>query len=112
MTEQAARPTAIELQRSKALRITWSDGVVSVYALTELRKSCPCATCKQEREAAGQTALPIAAVPDVQRDMATAESVELVGHYALRLRWRDGHDTGIYEYGWLRALASRTDPQA
>lgn len=36
--------------------------------------------------------------------MATAENVELVGRYALRILWRDGHQTGIYDYELLRRL--------
>lgn len=28
---------------------------------------------------------------------------ELVGNYAIRLRWTDGHDTGIYAFTILRA---------
>jgi hypothetical protein len=27
---------------------------------------------------------------------------ELVGNYAIRLRWTDGHDTGIYAFALLR----------
>jgi DUF971 family protein len=30
--------------------------------------------------------------------------VEPVGNYALRFRWSDGHDTGIYTFDFLRRL--------
>lgn len=36
--------------------------------------------------------------------MVTVESAELVGNYAVRFVWRDGHDTGIYEFRALRDL--------
>jgi DUF971 family protein len=36
--------------------------------------------------------------------MATIASAELVGNYAVRVRWADGHDTGIYDFALLRAL--------
>lgn len=106
MTKPAVRPQAIALDRSKELRITWSDGVVSLYPLAELRRACPCAGCRQQREETSRSALPVAAEPGMQRDMATAETVELVGHYALRIRWKDGHDTGIYDFARLRSLGT------
>jgi len=47
-------------------------------------------------------------------EMATLADAELVGHYGLRLRWQDGHDTGIFEFRLLRQLgeeqAAGTDP--
>ena len=33
------------------------------------------------------------------------ESIQLVGLYAIRPTWADGHDTGIYAFDRLRALA-------
>ena len=32
-----------------------------------------------------------------------AERIALVGSYALKIGWSDGHDTGIYTYEWLLA---------
>jgi DUF971 family protein len=29
-----------------------------------------------------------------------------VGGYALRPRWKDGHETGIYSFSYLRELAA------
>jgi DUF971 family protein len=29
---------------------------------------------------------------------------ELVGNYAIRFRWSDGHDTGIFDFRFLRSL--------
>lgn len=33
-----------------------------------------------------------------------ARSIELVGGYAIRIDWSDGHSTGIYPYEQLAAL--------
>jgi DUF971 family protein len=33
-----------------------------------------------------------------------AEVVSLVGNYAIKVRWSDGHDTGIYTYEFLLSL--------
>lgn len=105
---EAERPTGIELVRDSSLRIRWADGHESELPLLLLRQRCPCATCRHEREQAGSAGsalrvLPSAAAVDRGR-MTTAESAELVGHYALRIRWRDGHDLGIFDYAMLRRL--------
>ncbi|MBY0308899.1 MAG: DUF971 domain-containing protein, partial [Phycisphaerales bacterium] len=34
-----------------------------------------------------------------------AEGAELVGNYALRIRFSDGHATGLYTWEYLRRLA-------
>jgi DUF971 family protein len=31
-------------------------------------------------------------------------SAEMVGNYALRIRFSDGHDTGIYTWSYLREI--------
>lgn len=37
------------------------------------------------------------------------EGVEPVGNYAIRLTFSDGHDTGLYTWGYLRELGFRGD---
>ncbi len=101
-------PVEIDLNRRQALRIRWSDGLEAAIPLPALRRACPCATCRaeREREQAAASTNPLRVVQGVRdvTDVVTAESAELVGSYALRIRWRDGHDTGIFEYATLRAL--------
>lgn len=41
--------------------------------------------------------------------MTRAASAELVGSYALRIVWADGHNAGIYDFAYLRELA-QDDP--
>ena len=36
--------------------------------------------------------------------MVTVDEAELVGRYALRIRWKDGHDSGVYDFALLRSL--------
>ena len=36
-------------------------------------------------------------------------AVEPVGHYAVRLRFDDGHDTGLYTWAYLRELGETRD---
>ena len=104
MPGPATQPVEIELDRAKELRIRWADGKRCVYPLAQLRLACPCAACRSRREQSSGTGLPVVREPQAQRGMAYAESVELVGQYALRLRWKDGHDAGIYDYALLRSL--------
>ncbi len=33
--------------------------------------------------------------------------MQLVGNYAVKIRWSDGHDTGLYTWEHLRALCQR-----
>jgi DUF971 family protein len=78
--------------------ITWADDHVGTYPARALRRACPCATCVEELT--GRPLLDPATVPDD----VTAERIDLVGSYAVRIVWSDGHDTGIYAYDVLRAM--------
>ncbi|MFI4892674.1 MAG: gamma-butyrobetaine hydroxylase-like domain-containing protein, partial [Phycisphaerales bacterium JB058] len=40
----------------------------------------------------------------------TATSAELVGNYAIRIRFSDGHDTGIYSWAYLREIDPANQP--
>jgi ATP-binding protein involved in chromosome partitioning len=51
-----------------------------------------------QEEMTGRPLLDPATVP---ADIA-ATAIRLVGSYAIRITWSDGHDTGIYTYEWLR----------
>ena len=37
------------------------------------------------------------------------EAVEPVGHYAIRIRFDDGHDTGIFSWEYLHKLGREQD---
>jgi DUF971 family protein len=43
-------------------------------------------------------------VDGIDRDIAITE-MSLVGNYALKIRWSDGHDTGLYTWDHLRRLS-------
>ena len=101
----AERPVAIELDRRDGMRIRWEDGETSVIGLVRLRQACPCAACQAERERQAKAILPVVQAKAEQERMAAARAVELVGRYALRITWEDGHNAGLYEFGKLRSLA-------
>ena len=41
---------------------------------------------------------------------AIAESAELVGNYAIKIRFSDGHDTGLYSWTYLREIDPNAQP--
>jgi DUF971 family protein len=96
------KPANIIIDREAGrLRLTWSDGHVSDYPLRWVRSHCPCATCREERRRAALDTDPLRlhSGPPPSTQVAGAE---LVGNYALRLRWSDGHDSGIFSFEALR----------
>lgn len=101
----SARPIDIAVDRSAGLlQITWQDNVTYSYPLGWLRAHCPCATCLEERREAAVNVneLTLHSGPLPSSEIAGAE---LVGNYAIRLDWSDGHSTGIYPFLELRSAA-------
>ena len=89
-------PKAIR-RRPGGLEMDW-DGEADVAFLParDLRLACPCAGCIDE-----MSHRPILDPATVPADVAV-ESLELVGAYGLKIRWTDGHGTGIYTFASLR----------
>lgn len=99
------RPVSVDLQKEVALTVTWSDGRVSVYPVGYLRRRSPSAEAKALREAQAKnplTVLPSSGGADV--GPFRAEGAELVGNYALRIEFSDGHRTGLYTWAYLRSI--------
>jgi ATP-binding protein involved in chromosome partitioning len=89
-------PVELSLGDEGELRIRWSDGHETLHRPYNLRLSCQCAGCIDERT--GQRTLDPRRIPlDV-----TVAGVQAVGRYALALSFSDGHDTGIYDHALLR----------
>ena len=101
MSDQTT-PANLHLKKNEALEITWGDSHATVLPLRFLRKHCPCAGCQGERDLLGRTRLPI--VQTTYDGPITAQGAELVGNYALRIDFSDGHSTGIYTFAYLREL--------
>jgi len=108
--DPSIRPLNIDLKRDTALTLTWSDGRVSVYPIAHLRRNSPSADAKQLREQIAANPLTVLPQSAVSNAPLTAESAELVGHYALRIRFSDGHDTGLYTWALLRDLDPGSAP--
>jgi DUF971 family protein len=96
-------PKKIKLIDKKKLLIIWDDGNESELELRELRKRCPCATCLSERDKQGKKYIPLFA-----ENQTTVKSIDQVGNYAVQITWNDGHNTGIYEYHFLKKFSEKT----
>src|SRR5690348_6518094 len=85
------------------LAIKWQDGSEDFISLEKLRRACPCAGCKGERDIMGN----LYKGPDRPLTPRAFElrSISLVGTYAVQPVWADGHNTGLYPFEYLRELA-------
>ncbi|MCA9187420.1 MAG: DUF971 domain-containing protein [Pirellulaceae bacterium] len=101
------RPEKLTLQDERTLVIAWSDGITLAYRVGELRKQCPCATCREKRQSpanSDQNLLPVLGPAELQPLRITA--MEPVGQYAYSIHFSDGHDTGIYTLESLREVGT------
>lgn len=92
-------PEQIKILKKSNLIINWNDGGSSIIDLKTMRKNCPCATCLAEKEMQSRTYIPI-----FTADQLNVESINPVGNYAISVIWKDGHNTGIYEFSYLKTL--------
>ena len=98
-----ARPVDIaHVTADNQLVVTWDDGQVSRLPVPYLRAWCPCAGCQGH----GVTVR----YRDHGSDVRVQGLYEM-GAYALGIRFSDGHDTGIYTWQWLRAIAPESPPR-
>ena len=100
---QEHQPASLDLDlREQVLHITWSDGTASHLPLLAVRKACPCAACRTAQEQQSRTLLPV--LQSAPPSAIVATGAHLVGNYALRIEWSDEHNTGIYDFRYLRQL--------
>ena len=99
-----ATPTKLELTPADRLRITWSDSQIRDYTFRELRDKCPCATCREERNAPAPSPLQLPIITAAQAQPLRITAMKPVGNYAYSIDFSDGHDTGIFTLESLRTL--------
>jgi DUF971 family protein len=102
----SANPKEITVRREKReVHVRWQDGHESVYGFDLLRRECPCALCSDQRSkqsATGGLSLTLLSGPVLKAGEIQVTEVKAVGRYAINFVWSDGHDSGIYSYGFLR----------
>ena len=90
-------PVNVEIERERAMTVTFDDDVVCVFPVEELRKACPCATCRSFRDR-GEEPWPR---PGGATTIAVRDA-EFSGAWGISIEWTDGHATGIYPWESLR----------
>ncbi|HEX9636352.1 MAG TPA: DUF971 domain-containing protein [Acidobacteriota bacterium] len=99
-------PTKIIGRGLQALTIHWNDGSESVLPVERLRRNCPCAGCDDLRKNVDPLRVLPAAARSIDPARLIAERIDLVGSYAIQIRFSDGHDTGIFTFEHLHRLAA------
>ncbi len=90
-------PTAIKLRtKSRLLEISFADGSRFELPFEYLRVHSPSAEVRGHGP--GQETLQLG------KDQVRITAVEPVGHYAIKLVFDDGHDTGLYTWAYLEEL--------
>jgi DUF971 family protein len=97
-----ATPTKLELTPNSRLRITWSDAQIREYSFRELRDKCPCATCREKRDAPPPSPLQLPIISAAEAQPLRITGMKPVGNYAYSIEFSDGHDTGIFTLENLR----------
>jgi DUF971 family protein len=92
-------------KKTRKVTITWGDEHTSVYRFELLRAACPCASCRGGHENMGSEPDPNVFNVSLKESQETSiANVIPVGSYAITIVWEDGHDYGIFNWHYLRAL--------
>lgn len=95
--DAAPKPTEIKLRKAdKALVVSFANGESFTLPAEYLRVESPSA------EVQGHSPDQRVTVPG--KRYVGIDDIEAVGHYAVRLKFNDGHDTGIYSWTYLYQL--------
>jgi len=105
-------PVKLDLKKDRGLTIEWPDGSTSYYSIAYLRRMSPSAEARQLRDELKKNPLTVLPSTPGAKGPLVAESAEMVGNYAIRIRFSDGHDTGIYSWAYLREIDPNLASQA
>ena len=91
-------PTEIKLhQESRLLEIKFDNQTECSLSCEFLRVYSPSA------EVQGHS--PSQAVLQIGKEKVNITNIEPIGNYAIKITFSDGHDTGLYSWGYLYRLA-------
>jgi DUF971 family protein len=102
MDEKASPISITEIRlrtRSRVLAVAFADGSSFELPFEYLRVHSPSAEVQGH---GGDQAVLVLGKQDV-----LVRAVEPVGHYAVRLVFDDGHDSGLYTWGYLHELGAQ-----
>ncbi|RZU41018.1 gamma-butyrobetaine hydroxylase-like domain-containing protein [Edaphobacter modestus] len=107
---EAVTPAKVRVYKTEGtgVEIDWKDGHKSQWSFHWLRHGCPCATCHEEREHSGRKLGEAKPKPQTLLPMyeAPVRPLEVIptGNYAVKFKWSDGHESGIYSWEYLRRV--------
>jgi DUF971 family protein len=110
LSDAAVTPLKVRVKKTEGtgVEIDWRDGHRSAWSFRWLRDACPCATCHDERQQAarapGEPKPKAAALLQMYEAPPRPIEVTPVGKYALRFKWNDGHEAGLYSWDYLRRV--------
>ncbi len=87
------------IRADRVFEITWPEGLTVQIPFRYLRGRCPCAGCVNEF-----TNERMVDVKDIPEGI-DLEAAQLTGNYAVKIRWNDQHDTGLYTWEHLHELS-------
>ena len=97
-----AWPSEIKLNKAKdELTVKFDDGAEFTLSAEMLRVMSPSA------EVQGHSADERKTIP--MKKHVKIEQMEPVGNYAIKIAFDDGHDTGLFSWGYLHELGSEKD---
>lgn len=97
-------PAHLDLVKDRGLTIKWSDGSESFYPIKYLRRMSPSAEARQLRKQISENPLTVLPASSNNDKPLTALGAEMVGNYAIKIEFSDGHNTGIYTWEYLREI--------
>ncbi|MFN3196109.1 MAG: gamma-butyrobetaine hydroxylase-like domain-containing protein [Chlorobiota bacterium] len=100
-------PIKIERPKPYLLQAEWADGKKAMMTLEMFRRECPCAYCKGEKVGNKVYSHPVE-VKD-EPGAFDLEYLKPIGNYALAVKWKNGHDTGIYTWDYFREIMVKND---
>lgn len=103
-------PRRLDLDKQAGLTVEWSDGRSVFYPIAYLRKMSPSAEARELRKEMEKN--PLAVLPSSAGGSSgplAATGAEMVGNYAIRIHFSDGHSTGIYSWEYLREIEPPSD---
>jgi DUF971 family protein len=102
MNKESPQPESINLhQKSRNLEIAFDNGQNFELSCELLRVYSPSAEVKGHGP--GQSVL------QTGKENVSITNIEPVGHYAVKLIFDDGHETGLYSWAYLYELGENKD---
>ena len=93
-------------KEDRILELIWTETDIARLPFRTVRQNCRCAVCIDEFS--GKQLLDPESVPV---DLGLLE-ISLCGNYALRVRWSDTHDSGLFTWNHLRSIGDRAGQSA